>query len=515
MCSDPEFGVAAYLVDNGGWPAFAIAPRARIVQNGILMFSYRHAFHAGNHADVLKHFIQVQLHKYMNQKDTAYTYIDTHAGAGVYALDSAQAVKSGEYVDGIARLWGRDDLPPALAEYVDLVRTLNPSGKLRWYPGSPWVADAAARPQDRLRLFELHPADIRVLGENVRKLEAHQAEQGERARGRRILVDHADGFQGLKALLPPPSRRALVLVDPPYEVKLDYKYVRDALEEALKRFPAGMYAVWYPVLQRMESREFADRLKRLPAKEWLHVTLSVAGPRADGNGLHSSGMFILNPPYTLEPILRETMPYLVQTLGQDAGATFRIEKGTQLTGAVGARGGMAGTARQPVGNARRASPLSGGGSLRLPGQAFGDGARGRKQGEGEGEGEHGSPAAGTARTPRAQTAERSPRPLRSDDAARGERAASGPRGAGTGGRPPARGARTDGPAGADGRPQSRNARSDESAGTGGRTSSRGPRSDAAGKEGRTPARGPRTEGADKDGRTSPRAPFKRNGSGRS
>jgi 23S rRNA (adenine2030-N6)-methyltransferase len=386
------------------------------------MFSYRHAFHAGNHADVLKHFIQVQLHKYMNQKDTAYTYIDTHAGAGVYALDSAQAVKSGEYVDGIARLWGRDDLPPALAEYVNLVRTLNPSGKLRWYPGSPWVADAEARLEDRLRLFELHPADIRVLAENVRKLEAHHAEQGERARGRRILVEHADGFHGLKALLPPPSRRALVLIDPPYEVKLDYKHVRDALEEALKRFPAGMYAVWYPVLQRMESRQFADRLKRLPAKEWLHVTLSVAGPRADGNGLHSSGMFILNPPYTLEATLRETMPYLVQVLGQDAGATFRIEKGTQVTGAV-AREGAAGAPRQPVGNARRASPLSGGGSLRLPGQAFGDGPRTR------GEGEQGrTPGSTAARGPRAPAAGE-----RDGDAAQGERKAA-PRNAGSGAR---------------------------------------------------------------------------------
>ncbi len=354
------------------------------------MFSYRHAYHAGNHADVLKHFVQVQLHQYMNQKDAAYTYIDTHSGAGVYALDSAQAVKSGESVDGIARLWERDDLPPALAEYVALVRTLNPSGKLRYYPGSPWVADEAARPQDRLRLFELHPADARILVQNVAKLEAHKAEQGERARGKRVIVDYSDGFTGLKALLPPPSRRALVLIDPPYEVKLDYKHVRDALDEALKRFPSGTYAVWYPVLQRMESREFADRLKRLPAKEWLHVTLSVAGPRPDGNGLHSSGMFILNPPYTLEATLREVMPYLTKVLGQDAGATFRIEKGTQLSGTV-PKPGMAAAertagGRQPVGNARRASPLSGKGSLRLPGQPFGDAARpGRGGAQGEGE----------------------------------------------------------------------------------------------------------------------------------
>jgi 23S rRNA (adenine2030-N6)-methyltransferase len=376
------------------------------------MFSYRHAFHAGNHADVLKHFVQVQLHKYMNQKDTAYTYVDTHAGAGVYALDSAQALKSGESEGGIARLWERDDLPPALAEYVDVVRALNPSGKLRYYPGSPWVADQSMRIEDRLRLFELHPADVKLLDQNVRKLEAHKAEQGERARGRRIIVDRADGFLSLKALLPPPSRRALVLCDPPYEVKLDYKHVYDAFNEALGRFPSGMYAIWYPVLQRMESRQFADRLKRLPAKEWLHVTLTVATPGPDGTGMHSSGMFILNPPYTLEATLRETMPYLVKVLGVDSGASFRIETGTQQTGALAGRVGLQGAGapaartgaqgtgapagrpgaqgaagaaarpaaqgagpRIPVGNARRASPLSGKGSLRLPGQPYESPAR--------------------------------------------------------------------------------------------------------------------------------------------
>jgi 23S rRNA (adenine2030-N6)-methyltransferase len=348
------------------------------------MFSYRHAYHAGNHADVLKHFIQVQLHQYMNQKDTAYTYIDTHSGAGVYALDSTQSLKSGEFEGGIARLWERDDLPAALADYVGLVRAMNPSGKLRYYPGSPYVAEQVARPEDRLRLFELHKADTKLLVDNFRKLEAHKAEQGERARGRRVLIDHYDGFQGLKALLPPPSRRALVLIDPPYEVKLDYKHVRDALEDALERFPSGIYAVWYPVLQRMESRQFADRLKRLPAKEWLHVTLTVATPGPDGHGMHSSGMFILNPPYTLEPILRETMPYLVQVLGQDSGATFRIERGTQVTGTAGARVVDAGP-RKPVGNARRASPLSGAGSLRLPGQPYGDGPRKREAGATGGE----------------------------------------------------------------------------------------------------------------------------------
>ena len=350
------------------------------------MFSYRHAYHAGNHADVLKHFIQVQLHQYMNQKDAAYTYVDTHSGVGVYALDSAQALRSGESEGGIARLWERDDMPPALAEYVALVRKMNPSGKLRFYPGSPYVAEQVSREQDRLRLFELHPADIRHLVDNFRKLEAHKAEQGERsARGKRVMIEYADGFAALKSLLPPVSRRALVLVDPPYEVKLDYKHVRDALDDALQRFPSGTYAVWYPVLQRMESRQFPDRLKRLPAKEWLNVTLTVETPGPDGTGLHSSGMFILNPPYTLEATLREVLPYLTKVLGVDKGATFRIETGTQLTGAMHGHAGAApvrtGGARQPIGNARRASPLSGKGSLRLPGQPFGDGPRGAKADE--------------------------------------------------------------------------------------------------------------------------------------
>lgn len=332
------------------------------------MLSYRHAFHAGNHADVLKHFVQVQLHEYMNQKDTAYTYVDTHSGAGVYALDSSFATKNAEFDTGIGPLWERKDLPKALAGYVGLVKRMNPSGKMRYYPGSPYVADQMTREQDRLRLFELHPADSKNLADNFRKLEAHKAEQGERARGRRVMIERGDGFHSLKALLPPPSRRALVLIDPPYEIKDDYRKVKEALEEALGRFPSGIYAVWYPVLQRMESRQFADKLKRLPAKEWLNVTLTVSTPGPDGFGLHSSGMFILNPPYTLEPTLREVLPYLVKVLGKDAGATFVIEKGTQVTGAATARTGAGGAARVPVGNARRASPLSGAGSLRLPGQ---------------------------------------------------------------------------------------------------------------------------------------------------
>jgi 23S rRNA (adenine2030-N6)-methyltransferase len=303
------------------------------------MLSYRHAFHAGNHADVLKHVVTIQLLEYLGQKDAPFMYIDTHAGAGVYALDSGEATKNAEFDTGITKLWGRKDLPPALADYMALVKGLNPSGKLRLYPGSPYCADKSMREQDRLRLFELHPRDVKVLVENFRKVEAHEAAQGRPApvRGKRIMVSHADGFTGLKALLPPPSRRALVLIDPPYEVKEDYKRVKQTLEDALGRFATGIYAVWYPVLQRMEARQMPEKLKRIPANGWLNVTLSISAPVPDGFGLYASGMFILNPPFTLEPMLRELLPWLVKTLGRDAGATFTLESGQTLPVNTGTR----------------------------------------------------------------------------------------------------------------------------------------------------------------------------------
>lgn len=299
------------------------------------MLSYRHGFHAGNHADVLKHFVLIQLLQYMGQKDTSYTYIDTHSGAGLYSLDIGYATKNAEYETGIAPLWNKEDAPPALADYISLVKSLNPSGKMRYYPGSPFCANLLMRDQDKLRLFELHPSEIKILSENFRKEEAHKAAQGIRtnARGKRVMINAGDGFDGLKALLPPPSRRGVVLIDPPYEVKDDYRRVKACVEDAMLRFPTGTVAVWYPALQRIESKQLPERLKRIPSKEWLHVTLSISGPKPDGVGLHSSGMFIHNPPWTLEKTLREVMPYLVNVLGKDAGAKFVIESGdTQVVG---------------------------------------------------------------------------------------------------------------------------------------------------------------------------------------
>ncbi len=276
------------------------------------MLSYRHAFHAGNHADVLKHFIEVQLLRYLAQKDKPFWYIDTHAGAGCYSLDSGYATQNAEYESGIARLWDRDDLPAALADYVALVKGINSDGAMKLYPGSPLVAQVLLRDADKMRLFELHPSDSELLQQNFA--------------GSGALMQTADGFGALKALLPPPPRRALVLIDPPYEDKQDYQRVVSALGEGLKRFASGVYAVWYPQLQRSDARQLPEQLKKLPVKSWLHVALSVQEPGEDGFGMHGSGMFILNPPWNLHGVLQEVMPYLVKHLGQDDSASFTLEQ---------------------------------------------------------------------------------------------------------------------------------------------------------------------------------------------
>jgi 23S rRNA (adenine2030-N6)-methyltransferase len=289
------------------------APAPLLSFGSLAMLSYRHAFHAGNHADVLKHSVVVQLLRHLGQKDKSYWYIDTHAGAGVYSLTEGYAAKTAEFETGIARLWSRTDLPSMLADYVDEIRALNPDGTLQFYPGSPYLAWRMLREQDRMRLFELHTTEIDVLRHNFRDA------------GRRAMIYEGDGFDGIKALLPPPPRRGLVLVDPSYEDKRDYARTLNCIEESLKRFATGTYAVWYPQVTRLESQRFPDQLKRLQPKNWLQVALTVSTHPADGFGLFGSGMFIFNPPYTLAGALKDALPYLVKTLGQDGKAAFKLE----------------------------------------------------------------------------------------------------------------------------------------------------------------------------------------------
>ena len=277
------------------------------------MLSYRHAFHAGNHADVLKHLVLVHLLRYLTRKDKPLWFIDTHAGAAAYALDQGYATKNAEFDSGIGRLWPLKDLPQPLAEYVAEVRALNPDGVLRRYPGSPQLALQLLRKQDRLRMFELHSTESRLL-------QLYFRDDAPRA-----IVQAGDGFAGLQAQLPPPSRRALVLIDPSYEDKGDYRRVLAALRDAQRRFRAGVYAVWYPQVQRRESRQFPEQLKALQDRDWLHVTLTVKKPVAGGLGLHGSGMFMLNPPWLLPRALDLALPYLVRVLAQDAAAGFSLE----------------------------------------------------------------------------------------------------------------------------------------------------------------------------------------------
>ncbi len=286
-----------------------VTPRATLAP----MLSYRHAFHAGNHADVLKHAVLIALLDYYNQKDKPWWYIDSHAGAGIYDLHGDYALKTAEFESGIGRLWQRTDLPPLLASYVEMVRGLNPDGKLRLYPGSPWLAYQKARAEDRLRLFELHSTDHRLLSSTFSEA------------GRKVKVDATDGHAGLKSVLPPPTRRAVTLIDPSYEVKSDYPRTVEALKDGLTRFVGGTYMVWYPLLQKPDARQLPQRLRATRPPAWLNVTLSVQAPGKDGFGMHGSGLYIVNPPWTLPAQLEATLPWLVKTLGLDAGAGYTLE----------------------------------------------------------------------------------------------------------------------------------------------------------------------------------------------
>lgn len=295
------------------------------------MFSYRHAFHAGNHADVLKHTVLIATLQHLVQKDTPLSVLDTHAGAGLYRLDGDYAHTSGESDEGIGRLVDvpETQLAPALRAYMQMVCNFNNSRKIRNYPGSPFIAQHLLRPQDKLRLFELHPTDARSLSGNIAQLGA----------GRQIQILQEDGFGGVKKFLPPPARRGLLLCDPSYELKTDYGQVLAMIEDALVRFATGTYVVWYPIIARQEAHDLPKRLKSLASKagkSWLHATLTVKSSKLrtqatspDGQakrpGLPASGMFLINPPYTIKAAMQQALPQLVDILGQDKNATHTLE----------------------------------------------------------------------------------------------------------------------------------------------------------------------------------------------
>ena len=291
------------------FPDPALPPRAAPAWHSPPMLAYRHAFHAGNHADVLKHLTLVHLLQHLSQKDKGYRVIDTHAGAGAYSLGGRQAGLHREYEGGVGRLWDRDDLPPAVQAYVEQLHRFNEGPALRRYPGSPVLAQQLLRAQDQLRLFELHPTD--------------HAKLAGRMRGdARVQVQVADGFTVLKAQLPPSTRRGLLLIDPPYELKTDYARVLGALREALSRFAEGMVLIWLPQVQLVEAARLPQRLKAaavgVAPKGWLLARLTVQAPRERGLGLLGSLVFVANPPHTLAPALSQALPWLARVLAEDA-----------------------------------------------------------------------------------------------------------------------------------------------------------------------------------------------------
>lgn len=298
------------------------------------MFSYRHAYHAGNHADVLKHTVLVAVMKHLALKEVGFTAIDTHAGAGMYRLDSTDANQSGEAQEGLLALMRNKSklsgpMAEALLDYRKVLDHFNPEGGLLNYPGSPLIAHHLLREQDKLKLFEMHPTDIRVLQTRVEELRV----------GRQVMVMHEDGFNGLPKFLPPSTRRGLVFIDPSYEIKLDYERVVVAVSIGMKRFATGTYVVWYPIIPRPQAHSLPRHLTNLARqadKPWLHATLrirsgartdAVAGEKAKPLGLVDSGVVIINPPFTLHEQLQQALPQMVQLMGQDHLAGFSLTRG--------------------------------------------------------------------------------------------------------------------------------------------------------------------------------------------
>jgi 23S rRNA (adenine2030-N6)-methyltransferase len=271
----------------------------------------RHAFHAGTHADVLKHLILVQVLQYMGGKDKPYTLLDTHAGAGRCSLKG----QHGAHHTGIGRLEQQKDPPAAVADYLQQVRNFNAGGRLAQYPGSPGLARQLLRSDDRLRLYELHPPDYRSL----------QSFVGQRPN---TQVFMADGFTALKGELPPPSRRGVVLIDPSYDVKSDCTRVLAAVREGLQRFAEAVLLVWVPQLQQVEVAQLPHRLQaaaEMAPKGWLHARLTVVQGAGRAAPLAGSSVFVVNPPHVLHDRLKDALPWLTEALGQYDGAHYLLE----------------------------------------------------------------------------------------------------------------------------------------------------------------------------------------------
>jgi 23S rRNA (adenine2030-N6)-methyltransferase len=282
--------------------------------------NYLHQFHAGNFADVMKHVLLVRLLRAMQKKEKGFLYLDTHAGRGSYDLTRAATgdslARKPEWPHGIGRLVNRTDLPAPIAEYVGIVRDFdrrqgNLQPALRFYPGSPWIARMLTRPQDRLALAEKHPAEVAALREEF-------------ATAAGAAVQAIDGYVAIRAMLPPPERRALILVDPPYESQDEFVQVVRALGEGLARFPSGAFVVWYPLTERARVDEFFSAVRGLKPPPTLAAELAIAGPGSPLK-MKGCGLMVINPPWQFDREAREALESLADMLAQEAGGGGSVE----------------------------------------------------------------------------------------------------------------------------------------------------------------------------------------------
>jgi len=276
--------------------------------------NYRHAFHAGSFADVFKHVLLCRILHHLRGKETAFRVIDTHAGAGVYDLTGPEASRGGEWKNGIARLLAAKlsaDVAALLAPYLDVIGSLNATSQLTTYPGSPALVRAWLRAQDRLVACELESGAFTALSRSMQ-------------RDTRIKTIEIDGWTALKAYVPPKERRGLVLVDPPYERDDEYRRLAASFAEAHRKWPAGIYALWYPIKGRSEPDALAKRLRRLELQKMLRAELIVS-PLRDPTRLNGSGLVLVNPPWTLEGELKTLLPELARILGSDDKGRFTLD----------------------------------------------------------------------------------------------------------------------------------------------------------------------------------------------
>jgi 23S rRNA (adenine2030-N6)-methyltransferase len=281
--------------------------------------NYRHAFHAGNFADVIKHIVLTRILVYLHEKPSAFRVIDTHAGAGLYDLTSEEARRGGEWLTGIARIMQArfsEHTLPLLKPYLDIVRAFNPQAELKTYPGSPLIARALLRPQDRLTACEVADDPRKNLIDALR-------------RDPQARVVDLDGWVALPAFVPPNERRGLVLIDPPFEAKDEFERLAERFAAAFAKWPTGIYVLWYPAKTRRSTDELADHVAEIaaaskPAGKCLRLEFSIA-PQAAGSPLASTGLLIVNPPFPLHGELKSILPELEKPLGQGGAARFKLE----------------------------------------------------------------------------------------------------------------------------------------------------------------------------------------------